>query len=134
MDRYLFFSAEAESPAGYYLMEMWNPVEMDFNATHIASEYGDQLDSICIVFICTSEQLLSDRFYPERKYISHKKRFADYRVHIPYVEFLESNPIERWTLTSNAVSRVLSDIQRKLPAFQADKLLQDIFAVAKGKC
>lgn len=58
MDKYLFFSAEAESPAGYYLMEMWNPVEMDFNATHIASEYGDQLDNICIVFICTSEQLL----------------------------------------------------------------------------
>ena len=85
--RYLFFSAEAESPAGYYLMNMWHPVEMAFNAIHVASEYGDHLDSICIVFVCTSEQLLSNGFYPERKYISHKKRFADYRVHVPYLEF-----------------------------------------------
>ena len=44
MDRYLFFSAEAESPAGYFLMKMWHPVEKDFNAIHVASEYGDQLD------------------------------------------------------------------------------------------
>ena len=130
---YLFFSAEAESPAGYFLMKMWHPVEKDFNAIHVASEYGDQLDSICIVFVCTSEQLLSDGFYPERKYISHKKRFADYRVHVPYLEFLESNPPERWTLTTNAISRALSDIKRKLPAFQAEKLLQDILAVVKGK-
>ena len=26
--RYLFFSAGAESPAGYYLMNMWHPVEI----------------------------------------------------------------------------------------------------------
>ena len=130
--RYLFFSAEAESPAGYYLMNMWHPVEMAFNAIHVASEYGDHLDSICIVFVCTSEQLLSNGFYPERKNISHKKRFADYRVHVPYLEFLESNPPERWTLTSNAISRALSDIKRKLPTFQADKLLQDILAIVEG--
>ena len=130
--KYLFFSAEAESPAGYYLMNMWNPVEMAFNAIHVASEYGDHLDSICIVFVCTSEQLLSNGFYPERKYISHKKRFADYRVHVPYLDFLESNPPERWTLTTNAISRALSDIKRKLPTFPADKLLQDILAIVKG--
>ena len=46
MDRYLFFSAEAESPVGYYLMEMWNPVEMAFNAIHVASEYRKQMEGI----------------------------------------------------------------------------------------
>ena len=131
--RYLIFSAEAESPAGYYLMNMWHPVEMAFNAIHVASEYCDQLDSICIVFVCSSEQVLSNGYYPERKYISHKKRFADYRVHVPFLEFLESDPSGRWTLTTNAISRALSGIKRKLPTFQADKLLQDILAVVNGK-
>ena len=122
----LFFSAEAESPAGYYLLRMWVPVEKLFNELHSFNEYGNQIQHICIVFICTSDTLISSGFYPERKWISHIKKTADYRIRITYLSFLSGNDSLRWDLTINAISRALNDIQRKIPSFDAKKLINDI--------
>ena len=127
---YLFFSTESEMPAGYYLMNLWDPIEKAFNSMHCATEYGNQLDHICIVFICTSNNLLSAGFYPEKKYLSIKKRFADYRFVIPYRLFVEGDFLERWSLTFEPLSHSLNDIQRKNPVFQSCKLISDIKNVA----
>ena len=123
----LFFSAEAESPAGYYLMKMWAPVEKLFNEKHCFDEYGgNKLQNICFIFICTSDTLISSGFYPERKRISHIKKSADYRIRIPYLSFLNGNDSLRWEITINAISGALYDIQRKISLFDAQKMLNDI--------
>ena len=122
----LFISAEAESPAGYYLMKMWDPIEKLFNKQHNFNEYGNQIQSVCLVFICTSDALISSGFYPERKRISHIQKTADYRIRIPYLPFIKGNDSVRWELTIDAISRALNDIQRKIPYFDAKKLLNDI--------
>ncbi len=111
----LFISAEAEAPAGYYLMKMWVPVETLFNDQHCFTDYGDQIQKICLVFICTSDSLISTGFYPERKRISYIKKTADYRIRIPYLSFLNGNDLSRWEITLNAISNALNDIHRKIP-------------------
>ena len=123
---YLCFSAEAEAPAGYYLMKLWNPIEIEFNKIHNAKEYCSEIDSICIVFICTREELVAKGYYPERKYVSYKNKFADYRMHIPFLGFVNGTVLQQYDICFDKIKEALMDIQRKIPTFNAAKLIEDI--------
>ena len=70
--------------------------------------------------------MLANGFYHERKWISHKKRIADYRMSIPYLPFLESDKQRRWEMCSAKLYIAVKDIERKIPSFCADKLFNDI--------
>ena len=60
------------------------------------AKYTDALDSIGIIPECLSEELL--RTFgcgKDRKYISWKHRYADIRLHIPFLPFVQAPKEER---------------------------------------
>ncbi len=126
---YLFIIAESEPPAGYLICKMFDPIEKRFNQKHRAEDYCDTIDSIGITFICISKNLQDRGYCKNRKYVSHKKRYADYRIRIPYIEFLESSSDERFRICLEILPEILSDIQRKVPTFEAKKFLADFHTV-----
>ena len=128
---FLFFSSETEPPAGYLIMKMLNPVEIEFNRLHFSNEYCNIIDSICIVFICVSENLEKQGVGKERKYISHKKGYADYRVKIPYNEFLNADYSKKMRICLDAISNIALDIRKKIHSFDADKFIDDIGDICK---
>ena len=127
--RYLFITAESEPPAGYLIMKVFDPIEKRFNQEHCAKDYCDIIDSIGITFICISKNLQDRGYCKNRKYVSHKKRYADYRIQIPYTEFLESSSDERINICLKVLPEIFKDIQRKVPTFEANKFLVDFYSV-----
>ena len=110
-------------------MQMMNPIEIKFNERHSSFEYTESIDDVTIVFICTSERLINEGFYPERKYVSLKKRYADYRVQLNYSEFINAGQNERSRMCLEAVFCSLKDIGRKVKDFNWEKLYRDIRAI-----
>lgn len=126
---YLFFSAEAEAPAGFFIIKILNPIAKRFNDLYNSRRYSDKIDSLCIIAICTSPRLQSEGFYKERKYISLKKRYADIRLHLDYEKFLLSTEEEKKALCLNLVLESIKIIQKKLPDFDGDLLSKDIISL-----
>lgn len=123
---YLFFSTEAEIPAGYFIVKILAPIAKKFNNLYDSKRYSDKIDSICIVAICTSLRLQNEGFYKERKYISYKKRYADIRLRLDYEKFLSSSDDERKAMCFNLVLEAIQIIQKKLPDFNGNLLSKDI--------
>lgn len=123
---FLFFSAETEPPAGYYLMQISNPVEKLFNNLHKAAEYTDELDSIGIVFICVSNKSLNNGIGRERKYVSHKKRYADIRLQISYDEFLQAHNEKRKYMCKRCIEKAINIIATRVDDFKSEQLIADI--------
>ena len=66
---FLGFSAEATSPAGYYLMELIKPVRKIFDERFSQKKYTPDLDDVFIVFICFSKEMRGNGNYKDRKYL-----------------------------------------------------------------
>ena len=130
MNNYLFLSAESSPPAGYILSKTIFPAEAIFNQKHHAKEYGDALNSVGIIFICTSEDLIAAGFYHDRKYISHKKKYADYRLRLPFLPFIQASEEQRMHMCLEIICAAAIDIKRKIPSFLADKFCTDIKSAA----
>lgn len=123
---FLAFSAEAKAPAGFILMNMINPVKKMFNNRFSVKNYCVDLDDIFIVFICTSNEMKQNGVYKERKYVSHKNRYADLRLHIDYEQFLTATNAERLAIIWNVICRALNYIHGKVPSLNFDELMCDI--------
>ncbi len=127
--RYLFFSAEAKAPAGYQLINIIHPIEKKFNEQFASKYVGDTLENVTIVFVCTDEEMLSGGFYPERRYISWKKKYADIRLTIPYLPFLRADEQAKKAMMWEVIARAL-DYLRKKKAFQSiDQFEKDLYHV-----
>ena len=125
----LFFSSEAQSPTGQYLVNIYYPVYSRFNEIY-ASKYADcELDNITIVFICTDEEMQADGFYKERNYISWKNKFADMRLYVPYSEFRKGGYKERKRMMWNVILRALDNIRRKKAFSRIDELEKDLYKI-----
>ena len=77
---FLFFSAEATSPSGYLLMEAIKPIEKMFLEQFSSKQYTPNLDDITIVFVCFLRSAGTEDWFKDRRYVSHKKRYADIRL------------------------------------------------------
>lgn len=71
----------------------------------------------------------ADGFYKERNYISWKNKFADMRLHIPYVEFKKSGYKERKRMMWDVIMRALNNIRKKKAFSRIDELEQDLYKV-----
>ena len=127
--RLLFFSAEARHPAGKYLMNLIFPIENEFNEKFSGKYSSDILNNITIVFICTDEEMLSNGFYKERRYISWKNKYADIRLTIPYSQFIRADNDIRKTMMWNVIERALDYIKAKKAFLSIDEFRRDLYSV-----
>lgn len=128
-NKFLFFSAEAQSPTGKYLMNIYYPVENKFNEIYASKYVNEDLENITIVFICTDESMHERGFYRERSYISHKNKYADMRLNIPYNEFKKADKEVQRQMMWEVIKRALDNIRRKKAFKRIDELESDIFSV-----
>ena len=129
---FLGFSAEATSPAGYLLISIINPVKKNFLELFGEKEYCPQLDDIFIVFVCTSKEMQADGVYKDRKYVSHKNRYADMRLNIDYDMFLQASNTERLQMVWNVIEESINIVFQRVPTLKKEELLNDIkFCIKK---
>lgn len=128
-NKFLFFSAEAQSPTGKYLMNIYYPIETKFNEIYASKYANEELDDIAIIFICTDEQMHERGFYKERNYISRKNKYADMRLDIPYNEFKRADEKVRKQMMWEVIKRALDNIRRKKVFGRIDELEKDLFSV-----
>ena len=89
---YLFFSAECQSPSGYFIFKILNPIEQQFNDEFTKMYQERELESIAIIFICFEEGFFEpNNGFKERKYISRINRYADFRLKLDYIPFLQAD-------------------------------------------
>lgn len=128
-NRFLFFSAEAQSPTGKYLMNIVNPVEQRFNEIYESKYKNEELERIAIIFICTNESMHESGFYRERDYISHKNKYADMRLNVSYNEFLKADEELRKQMIWEVIKHSLDNIRRKKAFNRIDELECDLYSV-----
>ena len=126
---YLFFSAEAKAPTGYQLINIIHPIEKKFNEQFASKYTDDTLENVTIVFICTDEEMISRGFYPERRYISWKKKYADIRLIIPYLEFLRADEKTKKAMMWEVIARALDYLRKKKALQRIDEFEKDLHDV-----
>ena len=124
---FLFFSAEALHPAGKYLMNLIYPIQNEFNRKFTEKYADDELENITIVFICTSEEMLSQGFYNERRYISWKNKYADIRLIILYAPFISADIETRKKMMWDVIERAFDYIRVRKAFSRIDELKQDLY-------
>ena len=127
MEKFITYSSEAEGIADNMLSRVYVRVFKWFNAEYIGKEYCDDLDTIFICFVCTSKRLQELGFYPERKYVSHKKRYADMRPLIDYDRFIQAGETEQARMVWEATQHSIRIVQNRVRSLNAEELLEDLF-------
>ena len=105
---YLFFSAESQDPAGYFICKMLNPIEQRFNEKFTQKYENRELSQITIIFICMEEE-----WFKERKYISRINRYADFRLKLDYIPFLQADEKKRKQMLWDVIERAFSIIKTR---------------------
>lgn len=125
------FSTESESPAAQMIMDNFCLIEKNMRVTSLA-KYTDALDSIGIIPECLSEEFL--RTFDcgkDRKYISWKKRYADIRLRVPFLPFVQAPKEERMErckqIIRDSLEVVAARCRAKKLRFDLDELLRDLF-------
>lgn len=131
--KYIFFSVEAEHAVSYLLMENLNRIEKIILPLN-PSDYCAEIDQIAIIPICIPDEMIMDGFGKERKMISHIKRFADIRLRIDYLSFLEATPDERNELCIKCIVDSIEIVGKRMKGkFDSKKLAADILSkIATG--
>ncbi len=125
-------STESQSPAGYFIMKILNPIAEEFNTRHNAHEYGTCFDNIGFIAICTSEKLISEGVYPERRYIGWKRRYIDIRLYINYAQFLSSPMPERVYMCLKNIDECIDVVSERVgDKLNTAKFERDICEIAK---
>lgn len=125
-DKFLFFSAEAQNPAGKILMDILLPVERRFMDTYSDVRFSTKLDKISIIPICMEESCLENSFVRERKLVSIKRRYADIRLIIPFELFLFGDSDVRINLCKENIQKAALYISKKDLTFKMQLFLLTI--------
>ena len=125
------FSTESESPAAQMIMDNFCLIEKNMRVTSLA-KYTDALDSIGIIPECLSEEFLCTfDCGKDRKYISWKKRYADIRLRVPFLSFVQAPKEERMErckqIIRDSLEVVAARCRAKKLRFDLDELLRDLF-------
>lgn len=126
IDKFLFFSAEAQTPAGSLLMDILRPVEKRFLDVYSDVRFSANLDTIGIIPICMEESRLQDSSVRERKLVSLKRRYADIRLTIPYGAFVFGDMAERIKLCKENIQNGALYIHKKDPSFRMQAFLSAV--------
>lgn len=123
--KYLFFSSECTPPAGYVLSKIYIPIENLFNESYSQGKYGGAIESIAIIPICCAKEWLEDHPRLERKYVSRKNKYADFRLYIDFEKFIKANEEQQIDLFSDNVHNSIEILAGRVYDFQKDNFLRD---------
>ena len=126
-NKFLFFSSETTPPAGNILSKIYVPIENQFNSLFSGKNYGGELDSIGIIPICCAKEFKND--IKERKYVSLKRRYADFRLIIDFEQFIKSEKDEQVNLFIECVYTAIDILEKRLYKFDKESFLND-FSIA----
>ncbi len=127
MRRLLFFSAEAHfTKAGGLIVKVANRVEKKFNEMYTKKYENQELESITIVFVCLTQQMMKEGVLKERNYISHKNKYADMRLWIDSDEYIKADEEKRKQMIWNIISRALNNIRLKKAFNRIDEFEEDL--------
>jgi hypothetical protein len=92
-------------------------------------DYGPGLDELALIAI-----ILPDRFYPEVKKYSARKKEAEFRLYIDHASFLAAEPQKRTGMVCDAVIRAVQ-LLPEVGAKNIDhrRLTAEIVATARSK-
>ena len=131
------FSAETYGPASYLLVRLLNEIDSYLLENNcMISRYTDDLDSIGIIPVCMPQEMLNR--WKERKYVSKKKRYADIRLHLDYMQFIKgvdnkNRDNKRREMCYENIKAAGEYISGKVPSFKLQQFLADI-RTALGVC
>ena len=128
--RFVKYSTESESPASSIIIDILSKL-FDYFNDNFDNQYCDELDSIFICPVCTSELLNANGFYKDRKYISHSKRYADIRLSIDYLDFIKGNEDYKVQLIIDNVISSVEVISKKMTSFNKELFLHDFYVSVK---
>lgn len=126
---FLFFSTEAKSPAATLIMNILHPAEENFCVKYHQTTFSNQLDEIAIIPICVPQIMIDQGFGKERKYVSLKKRVADIRLQIPYLEFVNADDIRKIALCKENIYKAAQYIACRDNTFKLTPFLSAINTV-----
>lgn len=110
-------------------MQLVNPIEIEFNKLYAEKYSNCGLSNIFIVFICTGKELQENGFYKERVYIARKKKYADIRLCVDYMDFMEADHSQRRYLIWNTISKALNLLVAKNACCRIPELLLDLHSL-----
>lgn len=122
-NKFLFFSSETTPPAGNILSKIYVPIENQFNNLFSKKNYGGELDSIGIIPICCAKEFKND--IKERKYVSLKRRYADFRLVIDFEQFIKSDNDDQINLFIECVYTAIDILEKRLHKFDKEVFLND---------
>ena len=131
MCRSLFISCEVWRTAysiSTIIKEICQKIDMD---NYELSPYSQGIDSIGIIVNCHPDENLAAGWGKPRTYISYKNRYADIRLPMPYVEYLNANYDTQYLMVvKNIVAsiEIIGDKCRKSKRakFDSDAFVQDL--------
>lgn len=121
--KFIFLSTEAKSPASISLIKILVDVEKLFQEKYKNVKFSDELEQISIIPICISSDMINQGFGKERKYVSLKKRIADIRMQIPYLEFIGSGEKQQAILCKQNIIEAIKYIYKKDKTFKIDDFM-----------
>lgn len=131
MRRALFITCEVWRTAysvSTIINDICQKIDMD---NYAISQYSQGIDNVGIAVNCHPDENLVAGWGKPRKYISYKNRYADIRLPLPYVEYINADrDMQYLMVVKNIVEsiRVIGDKTRKSKRaeFDSDALIQDI--------
>jgi len=126
---YIFMSSESNGGVRYDLNKVYMSFDEKLKGLK-ATDYGKELDSIGIIMVCATQELLDSGFLAERRYISWKKRFADMRLQINHNDFVNTDTRGRQLLVAKNIVDSIRVVElkskKRKTEFAGEKLISDI--------
>lgn len=129
--RYLFFSCESQAPAGYFFTKFMCPVEELFNSRYSKDRHTEMLDNISMIPILLTEEALLRMEYKERKYVTKKRRYADMRLKMDFLEFVQGDDEHKVQMSMDMMRKAIEYVASKVSDFKKELFIEDLLSVIK---
>lgn len=131
-NKFLFFSSETTPPAGQLLSDIYLPIETEFNKKFGGKHYGTELDRLAIICVCFAKEWIDNNPINERKYISKKNRYADFRLSLDFERFIKADNDAREKLFVGLVKKAIDVLYLRLPTFSKYEFWNDFSVVIES--
>lgn len=122
MSNFLFFSSESSPPAGSILSRIYAPIEAEFGRLSEGKLYTRNIDNLAVIFICIAKELTE---LPERKYVTFKRLYADFRLIIDFDEFVHSDKKRQFQMFTDCVKKAVDILSVRDSSFSKEEFLRD---------
>ena len=127
----VFLGSEAERFADDIITPFRNSVNEKIQTIlteNAGTGYGSDVELLCIITTCVSDEFLQNSGWKERVRYSKKDKTTDLRLRIDYDKLLTSSKKEQYYLYLNNIIESIERLKAKYPKldFDAPKLVDDI--------